>query len=124
MSALVLLTSQGLINTIKRLFARLDRIDATAATELLNDLEHGHTGYREIRIARRAADEVWVTKDERRVRIGDMDRAHLAHTLALIVRVARDGKVWAIKRDGSLRCYDPTRQRQLDLHGDPWNEIN
>ena len=52
-----------------------------------------------------SAEEVWVTKDGRRLRIGEMAPEHLAHTLALIIRSSRKGAVWYYRRgDGAMRC--------------------
>jgi hypothetical protein len=43
-------------------------------------------------VVKRSADEVWVTKDGRRMTIGEMDEAHAKHSLALIMRNVRAGR--------------------------------
>lgn len=43
-----------------------------------------------------AKDELWVCADGRVMRIGEMDRDHLVHSLAMIMREARHGRVWVM----------------------------
>lgn len=66
------------------------------------------------RVVHRSADEIWVTKDGRALRIGEMAPEHLAHTLALICRTARENNVVWYMKGNALRCM--TRDKFLRRH--------
>ncbi len=50
-----------------------------------------------------SASEVWVSKDRRRIKVGDMEPQHLVHALAKILRDARQGYIWYSPGEGLLR---------------------
>lgn len=54
-------------------------------------------------VAQYSAQEEWVTKDGRRMKIGDMAPQHLVHALAMIVRLAREGRSWYMDENGKMR---------------------
>lgn len=55
-------------------------------------------------VAKRSADEPWVTKDGRRLTIGEMAESHAKHSLALIMRNVRAGKRLCVDDEGRV-CF-------------------
>lgn len=88
---------------IRLLFAQLQGFDSRQASQLLGSLcEEPGT-----RISPTSAEEIWISKDGHKFSIGQMAPEHLAHSLAYVVRRAREDKsCWAIRPgDGALRMY-------------------
>lgn len=49
-----------------------------------------------------SADEVWISKDGRRIRVGDMSPQHCAHALAMIMRNLRESKYLILDGKGRI----------------------
>jgi hypothetical protein len=53
-----------------------------------------------------AAEELWVTKDGRRMKIGEMKESHAKHALAMIMRNLRDKKKFAtVNSEGKIAFF-------------------
>lgn len=49
---------------------------------------------------------IWITADNRRIPIDDMEEDHVRNTLKCIMRKAHEGRIWALKPStGGLRHY-------------------
>lgn len=100
--------AEQLAERISRLFSDLLGLDSDLAYELLGALceKPGE------KVVPKAYHEIWTTGDGRRVKIGEMAPEHLAHTLAVIMRMANEGKCWKVKSRGCLRSY-PIKEDKL-----------
>jgi hypothetical protein len=52
-----------------------------------------------------AAEELWVTKDGRRMTIGEMKESHAKHALAMIMRNLRDKKFATVSSEGKIAFF-------------------
>lgn len=67
-----------------------------------------------------SCQEVWVTNDGRRIKIGDMAYPHIVHALAKIMRDARSGYAWAVdtRVDGLRRFH--LKEKHNFFHSPHW----
>lgn len=90
--AIILLTparAVQLAERIRELYVQLQGISPEQAKSLLGSLCEQPSKA----IVEYAAEEIWTTKDGRRIPIGKMAPEHLAHSLALVVRKGRERRI-------------------------------